>query len=352
MKKSTKKTLVILSIIAIAILLFLLFRYEQTKGIGKNFMEVRMYDKDGNLIGTAPTLSIVNSISGVVYIDISINTKNTGLETLACGISSTSISDGAGNPIGTPTANPFYTALSSVILETRNILPGQTGGWTSAKFPVAQFEPYTQPTRFSAGVGCQYQYGGNTFTIGPELGNVDLIIEYEGAGSPRYTVTLDYGGVGSEWCGDGICQTPTECPAISGCIRPCLADCTVPDYVEFKTSDLSYVSGSTIAYATCGQDLLVYNYVSPGTSSGQCNQLTECNGGGGVGAAVIKLSSVPGLEAGWQLYVSSYDNKYSCICINNYPTSGVFTTKNYYSDGVTTISGISSNPQKESPICN
>jgi len=67
---------------------------------------------------------------------------------------------------------------------------------------------------------------------------------------------LIYGGVGTEYCGDGICQADEDAES-------CPGDCATSANINFRTIDLSYVSGSAVGYATsCGSSLTGYGHTT------------------------------------------------------------------------------------------
>lgn len=67
--------------------------------------------------------------------------------------------------------------------------------------------------------------------------------------SGDFSVQVVLGGAGTEYCGDGTCQADETA-------ETCPEDCAVVTYVKFRTSDLSYPSGSAIAYTeSCGSTL-------------------------------------------------------------------------------------------------
>lgn len=285
-------------LIVIAVVLFLLLM-PLAAPKDKNFMEVRLYDKDGNLITTSETFSIVNGVVGVASFDITINVKNTGAQTLSC------------TP-NTITPTQFDSALTKTTL---NVLAGNTISWTSVRMAAPQFEAAPTPDVFSASVTCTWT--GSPIT---KSGTISLTIQPDATGA-NFEITLSPGGLGTEFCGDGTCQsseTPASCPA----------DCTVSTRVKFRTTDLQYVSGSAIGYtATCGSTLTAYGYDGMGTSIGyNCDRLiseapTMCGGG-----AVQYLFNIPGAIAGYaqpvKLYKGTSDLTLICVCANEVDGGG------------------------------
>ena len=244
-----KDTWIILVIIGI-----ILFMILMPKGpVDKNFMEVRLYDSNGKLIGTTENIgsanwfSIVNGVTGVASFDISINVKNTGTQALSCTPNSL-------------TPSVFNTAMTKT---TQNVLAGKSIGWTSDKMTASQFETAPTPDIFSASVTCTWT--GSPVT---KTGTLSLTISPDASGAD-FTLSLNPGGLGTEFCGDGICQsseTTTSCPA----------DCTFTTNVKFRTTDLGYVSGSAIGYtSTCGSTLTKYGYYSStGILTGTCDTIS------------------------------------------------------------------------------
>ena len=102
-----------------------------------------------------------------------------------------------------------------------------------------------------------YNTGSEIINLPERIGTLSLLIKSEGVGD--FNVEVSQGGTGSEFCGDDICQfeeTPENCPS----------DCAVANNVKFRTTDISYPSGTAVAYSsTCGNELIAY-----GKTSGAC----------------------------------------------------------------------------------
>lgn len=239
-----------------------------------DFIQVRYYDSNGNLITDPNTLSIVGGVPGVSYIDLTVTASNTGGTVLTCAPTTT-----------TPTA--FDSALS----KTAKVVPiigTKKSSWTSNLISVSAFEGTPTPDVFSATIRCYYTIGsGEQVYLTDKTGSISLTIQPDASGS--FTVDVTSGGTGTEFCGDGICtsgigETATTCPG----------DCAVAGKVKFRTSDLSYPTGSAIAYnsGTCGNALTQYgHYTQTGLISGTC---TAANIAIGCGTTPSKLFDIPG----------------------------------------------------------
>lgn len=212
---------------------------------GSDFIAVRYYDKDGNLIKAPGTYSIVNNIPGVSFIDVTITLTNIGTKPLTCDLAS---------------LGP--TALDSALTKTQKIATvGGKAAWTSSLISVAQFENPSTPTTFSGTARCSYNNGVQVITLPDKTGNL-LVNIVPDVGGADFTVSINTGGTGTEYCGDGTCQ-------VSESFSTCPQDCAVATYAKFRTSDLSYVSGSAIAFSsTCGSTLTAYGYTTSSSSSG------------------------------------------------------------------------------------
>lgn len=235
----------------------------------ENLLSFNIYDSNGNKITDKP-LSVVGGVPGVSYIDLTITVLNTGTEALSCEINSLY-------------PDAFNNAVSKTI---KNVNPGNKVAWTSSLIQVSQFESETIPTEFKAGVVCSYNTGTEIINLPEKIGILPLLIQSDGIGS--FEVEVSQGGTGEEFCGDNICQSDEDS-------QTCPADCTVTNYVKFRTTDLSYVSGSAIGYASsCGNNLVGYGYYSStGILTGDCTSIsTWC------GSNPVKiLDDLPG---GWK----------------------------------------------------
>lgn len=278
MAKKKSGFLVLILLIAAAVIIYMMIKPTPTPS---SFLTVRLYDANGNFIGTTGAVgspefySIINGVSGVSSFTITINVQNTGTAVLSCTPNSI-----------IPAA--FDTALTK---DTKNVLVGNSIGWTSTQISAAQFEAAPTPDVFSAAVTCTWT--GSPIT---QSGSVSLTIQPDASGA-SFQVSLSPGGLGTEWCGDTICQANEN-------ITSCPIDCTPPaSRVRFRTSDLSYVSGSAIAYNDTGacsvvSSLTQYGYVIQGGGNllGNClsnmpTQTTYC----GTSPKLI-MSNLPG---GW-----------------------------------------------------
>jgi hypothetical protein len=261
---------------------------EQDKGIKVSF---GLYDSNGHKINpNKGTFSIVGTTPGVTYIDFTITVPNTGAYALSCDLVSLS-----------------PTALSNAVTKTtKSILIGGKTAWSSSKILASQFES-TTATTFNVTVRCSYNPGNGTNILPDKSASIPLSIKPDGSGA-SFEVQIDTGGTPTEFCGDGTCQvteTSSTCPG----------DCAVANNVRFRTSDLSYLSGSAVAFAsTCGSNLTRYGYSgSSGTLTGDCASASKT----WCGSVTLALSNLPGEyktgAANPSLWITS-DATTICIC--------------------------------------
>ena len=242
MQKHKRNKIIIVSVIAVILLLAGIGTYLL---VDKNTSQTRMlvvsgyYNAAGEKI-SGTKQSIVGGVTGVSYIDLTATLTNTGDIPLTCNIVS---------------ASP--TAADTAFVKTQKSLPvSGKAAWTSDKISVAPFESETTPTTFTIVARCSYVSGSQTITLPDKSATLSISIKSEGTAG--FVIGIDDGGeaASTEYCGDSICQiteTTSSCPN----------DCAVSSYVKFRTSDLSYVSGSAIAYTqSCGNALTAYGYSS------------------------------------------------------------------------------------------
>lgn len=243
-------------------------------GINPNtdFISIRLYDQNRNLIQPSNTFSIVGGVPGVSFIDLTITITNTGGEALSCNIISL-------------TPSEFDLAVEKT---TKAIQVGKKTAWTSSLIDVAPLEGGN--VEFIATIRCSYTLGTEVKTLPDKTGSLILSILPDST-EASFDVSVESGGTASEYCGDGICQVnedPESCPA----------DCAIANYVKFRTTDLSYVSGSAIAFTEiCGNDLTAYGY--SGYSSYIClseNVVVTAPGG-------YPVCTRPGYAIGDRLYL-------------------------------------------------
>jgi len=225
MNKKAKKgnAGIVLFLIALAVVFFLFIF--PTGTTTKDFLEVRMYDSDGNLIGSTESFAVVDGVPGVQFIDLTINVDNDG--EIPLDISITSLS---------PTQ--FNNALSKT---TKTAQPGDTVSWVSSLINVDDLGLGSKI--FSVSVRGDYVYGGISRQV-TDSDSITITFEEDLEGS--LSVSVEGGGEGS-------IEPPTG------------------DYVNFRTSSLTYVS--TIAYSpNCGSNLVGYGYyISKVGVSTTCN---------------------------------------------------------------------------------
>lgn len=278
------KSLIILSGIVILLGLlgfgayfYLSYIYE---GEGIEFITVRMYDADKNLIGGGTAQSIVNGVRGVSYIDLTVTASNTGTEPLTCNIISVS-----------PPA--FDSALTKVEKTVPATSPAKAS-WTSDLIAVAPFEQPTGSTTFSATLRCSYNDGQTIVDLADKQGSVDIEIRSDSA-SASFSVNVLSGGTPTEYCGDGVCQADED----SG---SCPEDCSVSANVNYRTTDLTYVAGTAVGYtATCGNALTAY-----GKTSGACTEHNCANSD--------QAFNAPSQSGTVKVWIRDVDN--ICICDN------------------------------------
>jgi hypothetical protein len=245
---------------------------------GTDFIRVTLVDSSGNVIKTLSSsnpLSIVQGTPGVSGMYLTVTATNTGTVPLSCSLITV-----------TPTA--FDTAMNKAMKYVPSTSP-KKASWTSSLISVAQFEPLSQPVVFSVTARCSYMQGSNTVYLTDKTGSVSLNIQPDATGA-GFEVSMDTGGLGTEWCGDGICQSNEDATS-------CAPDCTVTANAKFRTLDVGYASGGAIAYnsGTCGLALTSYGYFSSsGLLTGVCSTASKTYCGT---SPVLTLSNLPG---GWK----------------------------------------------------
>lgn len=238
-------------------------------GGSPSMLTFRLYDSNGKIIkSSGMPQSLVDSVPGVSSIDLTVNVVNTGTEALSCSLT-------------TVTPSAFNSAITK---DAKAVAVSGKASWTSSMISVAQFEG-TTPTAFSVSVLCTYNNGVQVINLAEKVASLNILVESEGTSSPSFEVSLLKGGTGTEYCGDGTCSSGESAAT-------CPADCAVANNVKFRTSDLSYVSGSALAFTTsCGSQLIPYGYSgSTGMLSGTCSVVMPSKG-------TALLSGLPG---GWR----------------------------------------------------
>lgn len=299
-KKKQKKEIFTWAIVIFIIVLVLSLILFGKNGLTKkedSFLSINLYDQNGNKIGdTIHSLSVVNGASGVYFIDLTVTLVNTGSTSLTCNILS---------------ATP--TLLNSAISKTEKIIPvGGKVAWTSSLINTSTLESQTD-TNFSVIAKCSYNDGSNMISLPQKMGFLMVAIRPSSVGG-GYEIIVSTGGTPTEFCGDGVCQvseTSSNCPG----------DCAVANNVKFRTTDLTYVSGSALAYGTsCGSSLTGYGYstkysglynnacsgivTSRVSGCGTATQLLSLPGGWVTGSDGVKLFSCSS-KAGY-LYVCDH----------------------------------------------
>lgn len=153
MKKQNLRALLILT--GIGIFLIIIF-YKPTNN---DLMSVRYYDENRNLIN--PTLSTVDDVPNVEFIDITVKVLNNGQKVLSCDIID---------------IKPL--AFNNAITKTnKQIGIGLYGSWTSILMDTVQFESMSQPVHFNATVKCSYNDGQQQVFVTPDqIGDITFQI--------------------------------------------------------------------------------------------------------------------------------------------------------------------------------
>lgn len=239
---------------------------------GDQFMKVRLYDMNGNLINSAaPIFSTVGQKNSLVnggsteisMIGIDVTISNTGGQVLQCNLYNL-------------TPNEFNEAINQS--DKLTLWVGGKAIWTSSNMSAYKFEQYPQPVTFEASACCSYlgeelpcKTGQISLNIKPS-GGAGYIVEIAPGLYVSTPNTDNYGTTTrnlpvstSSVCNNNVCEsgeTAVNCPN----------DCGISNVVRFRTSDLSYSSGSALAFSsTCGSSLTRYGYViAYGILGGTC----------------------------------------------------------------------------------
>lgn len=273
-KEKKKKKYLIIGFVFLIILLLIgsvyYFGFYKPRVGTQSMMGYRLYDVNGDLIDST-LQSVVGGTPGVYFIDITVTLTNGGSQDLTCDLMSLS-----------PTL--FDSSLTK---SSKNLIIGGKTAWTSSLMNATKLQNATGPVIFRATARCSYGSGVSTITLPDKTGTLSLNILPDGTSEATFEIGLSSGGAGTEYCGDSICQaseTSITCPA----------DCAVTTNVNFRTTDLTYVSGTAVGYSnTCGTTLTKYGYSSEsGTLTGTCatGSFTWC------GSSSSIILSIPG---GW-----------------------------------------------------
>jgi hypothetical protein len=241
----------------------------------KDFVSIRLYDKNGNLIQTTSgsifstvliggvTIKNVYFIDYTIMVDASTSGMDIKCDLTTVGPSGTAFDDT--KSCGCIQSGGTWVCTNPTIPHPQlNILAGRRSTWTSNKLALpgaaAPNGCLLSPGVHTilATVSCTYFDGSMDQPIpgNPKTGSIGPITFSE-PGAAAATVTVSTGGIPQEFCGDGMCQSPLESSST------CSVDCSVIPNVRFRTGDLSYVSGGAIAYtnlSACGSPLAVYGY--------------------------------------------------------------------------------------------
>lgn len=254
MKK--EKTGVIITIIVVVIALALIgwVSYSLTSskacGASNGNIDVHFYDANGNPICNIQSLSVVGltpttGARGVASMSLTIKASNGGAIPLSCNIYKAQV-NGADGTV-------FDTAMTRA---DKFLQVSQTAEWTSNLFTVSGFEATPTPDVFNVTIRCTYSDVSGQKII-DSAGSIPLYITADGTGS--FTVVINPPeGIPTLYCGDGTCSA-----SIGETASTCPQDCASIGNVFFRSTDLTYVLGSAIAYTgTCGSALTKYGYDS------------------------------------------------------------------------------------------
>ena len=328
-----KKTGLIWGIVIAVVLLFIL---------GSNFgisadkegsmVKVNSYfDANSNLI---KTLSVVNGIEGVKYLNFKITIRNT--DSVARTYSITEFSDLTAKPTNKLT-----------------IEPNQTKSFTTGLVDIEQYEGTTKEfcaTAKSEAIDSLREEGL------PEVGCVSIKIDPNPTSS--FDITIEQGTgtadsppascvenwVCSSWsiCGNGLqsrtCSDSSNCGTMAN--KPTeQQSCTTVSNVKFRTTDTNYLSGTSIAFTnTCGTALTSYL-----RSSGACTSYSCSSALGTLGEFDVIANNPRGLTRAW------FDGTNVCVCDATKDGNTGYPQK-YTSGGTASTSSTSVDATKES-IC-
>jgi hypothetical protein len=100
--------------------------------------------------------------------------------------------------------------LPAIDKATKTINPNQRAAWTSNLIPTSLMESIS-PITLQASVYCEYYDNGNWYAVtgtNPKTGSFGPITV--SATSSNFDINIQPGGIPSEYCGDGTCQSPLE----------------------------------------------------------------------------------------------------------------------------------------------
>lgn len=254
-KQKNKNMIVYLIIISLILLIaFASIRYsskdnetEENKGI----LSVKFYSNGIEVKPNPGTLSIVGTTPGVTDMVFTVTLTNTGSYALTCNIIS---------------AIPSSLS-SSINKDEKVILVGSKQAWTSGLLSTSQFES-SVATLFNVTARCNYNSGSSIATLPDKIGSLSLLIRPDSSGA-SFNIDIGTGGTPTEYCGDNVCQsseTSSSCPG----------DCAVSNYVKFRTTDLTYVSGTAVAYtSSCGSTLTKYGKTNGACTTKYCDDIAD-----------------------------------------------------------------------------
>jgi hypothetical protein len=191
--------------------------------------------------------------------------NNSGARDLSCTL--TSVTPQTPFDCATGCSVSGGASISKTTIAIKN---GTKQAWTSNRIPTSSMETLSQPITLIAEVSCVYYENGVASTAIIRTGQISFRV-LATSGTANFTVTVNTAGVPTEYCGDlglpgGGCQSPME--NTLNCIR----DCVIVPNTAFRTDDLTYTSGSAIAWngGTCGSALTAYGYTGM-----SCSTLTD-----------------------------------------------------------------------------
>ena len=228
----TQNILIIASILVVLTIIFFFAYYEKSENVNPilgnpkiDFLSIRLYDKDGNLLNIPPAQSIVTisgqSIRNVYYMDYTVMVDATTSATdITCSLTSVGPADSAFDITKTCGDGGVSTMPNQGQL---NIIAGNKKTWTSAKIPLPGGAGCTLNGAYTiiATVTCTYWNGLSQVTVpgSPKTGSFGPINIVETLGGADFTVTLNPGGVPTSFCGDLVCDSPLENSV--NCITDC-----------------------------------------------------------------------------------------------------------------------------------
>lgn len=260
--------------IGIIIIVFALYFISLNKD--KNFLSVRYYDVNGNLMSNRNLFSVFDIPSTAYSMALTVRIENNGEYPLLC------------KPLD---FYPIEYKNNQADMNEKLVLKNDEREWTSNEMIVSQFFGKISPLEFKATVKCDFIKNFTTFTLVKE-GSINLSI--------------------IPVCGNNKCESGEDsifCPL----------DCFLGDRVIFRTNDITYSYNThAIGYSNkCGDQLIAYGIESQTcwyTTINQCPSMT------GFTLLLDKSAYIPGkplwAESNPCLYIYSGSyNKFNKIAL-------------------------------------